>query len=148
MNRQLTVQESRHRLARAICHVGWGQIRQAYREGQEDQLAALGLVLNAVVLWNTRYLDAVVAQLRAEGHEIKGEDVARPSPLKDRHINFLGRYLFNIQDSGPNHPVDPLVAARDGGRVRHLHQQQGPQASPPEDVTLPVSAPATRSTLD
>jgi TnpA family transposase len=50
MNRQLTVQESRHRLARAICHGGRGQIRQAYREGQEDQLAALGLVLNAVVV--------------------------------------------------------------------------------------------------
>lgn len=51
MNRQLTVQESRHRLARAIAHGGNGQIRQAYRDGQEDQLAALGLVLNAVVLW-------------------------------------------------------------------------------------------------
>ncbi|OIJ84972.1 hypothetical protein BIV25_45325 [Streptomyces sp. MUSC 14] len=50
MNRQLTVQESRHRLACAICHGGRGQIRQAYREGQEDQLASLGLVLNAVVL--------------------------------------------------------------------------------------------------
>lgn len=47
MNRQLTVQESRHRLARAICHRARGQIRQ------EDQLAALGPVLNAVVLWNT-----------------------------------------------------------------------------------------------
>lgn len=50
MNRQLTVQESRHRLARAICHGGRGQIRQAYREGQEDQLASLGLVLNGVAL--------------------------------------------------------------------------------------------------
>lgn len=29
MNRQLTVQESRHRLARAICHGDRGQIRQA-----------------------------------------------------------------------------------------------------------------------
>jgi TnpA family transposase len=94
MNRQLTVQESRHRLARAICHGGRGQICQAYREGQEDQLAALGLVVNAVVLWNARYL-AAVAQLRAEGYEIKDEDVARLSPLKDRHINFLGRYPFN-----------------------------------------------------
>lgn len=108
MNRQLTVQESRHRLARAICHGGRGQIRQAYREGQEDQLAALGLVLNAVVLWNTRYLDAAVAQLRAEGHNIKNEDVARLSPLKDRHINFLGRYLFNIKASGPGQGLRPL----------------------------------------
>jgi TnpA family transposase len=108
MNRQLTVQESRHRLARAICHGGRGQIRQAYREGQEDQLAALGLVLNAVVLWNTRNLDTAVAQLRAEGHDIKDEDVARLSPLKDRHINFLGRYLFNIKASWPGQGLRPF----------------------------------------
>ncbi|MFF2812549.1 Tn3 family transposase [Streptomyces sp. NPDC058000] len=108
MNRQLTVQESRHRLARTICHGGRGQIRQAYREGQEDQLAALGLVLNAVVLWNTRYLGAAVSQLRAEGHNIKDEDVARLSPLKNRHINFLGRYLFNIKASGPGQGLRPF----------------------------------------
>src|SRR5262245_29269454 len=35
-----------------------GHITQAYQGGQEDQLAALGLVLNAVVLWNTRYLES------------------------------------------------------------------------------------------
>ncbi|WP_051808077.1 Tn3 family transposase [Streptomyces sp. NRRL F-2664] len=44
------------------------------------------------MLRNTRYLDAV-AQLRAEGHEIKDEDVVPISSLKDRHINFLGRYI-------------------------------------------------------
>jgi TnpA family transposase len=108
MNRQLTVQESRHRLASAICHGGRGQIRQAYRDGQEDQLASLGLVLNAVVLWNTRYLDAAVAQLRAEGHDLKDEDVARLSPLKDRHINFLGRYHFEFRSSGPGQGLRPL----------------------------------------
>lgn len=117
MNRQLTVQESRHRLARAICHGGRGQIRQAYREGQEDQLAALGLIINAVVPWNTRYLDAAVARLRAEGHDLKDEDVARLSPLKDRHISFLGRYLFNIKASGPGQGLRPFrdpVASEDG----------------------------------
>jgi len=31
---------------------------------------------------------------RAEGHDLKGEDVARLSPLKDRHINF---YLDKLQ---------------------------------------------------
>lgn len=108
MNRQLTVQESRHRLARAICHGGRGQIRQAYREGQEGQLAALGLVLNAVVLWTTRCLDAAVAQLRAGGHDITDEDVARLSPLKNRHIDFLGRCLFNITVSGPGRGLRPF----------------------------------------
>ena len=60
----------------------------------EDQLGSLGLVLNAVVLWTTRYLDAAVAQLRAEGHEIRDEDIARLSPLKPKNLNVLGRYSF------------------------------------------------------
>nr|WP_282434512.1 Tn3 family transposase [Streptomyces sp. Root55] len=41
----------------------------------------MGLVLNAVVLWTTQYIDAAVAQLRAEGHEVRDEDVARLSPI-------------------------------------------------------------------
>ena len=89
MNRQLTVQESRHRLGRKICHGHRGQIRQAYREGQEDQLAALGLVLNAVVLWNTRYLDAIVESLRGSGQPVRDEAAARLSPLGHAHLNCL-----------------------------------------------------------
>ncbi|GAB3974689.1 hypothetical protein GCM10029978_056940 [Actinoallomurus acanthiterrae] len=50
--------------------------------------------LNAIVLWTTRYLDAAVAQLRAEGHEIQDEEIARLSPLKHRNLNLLGRYSF------------------------------------------------------
>jgi TnpA family transposase len=57
-----------------------GQIHQAYREGQEDQLGCLGLVLNAVTLWMTRYLDAAVTQLRAQGIQVRDEDAARLSP--------------------------------------------------------------------
>ena len=33
VNTQTTVQESRHKLARPICHAKRGQIYQAYREG-------------------------------------------------------------------------------------------------------------------
>lgn len=92
MNRQLTVQESRHKLARDVCHGKRGTIHQAYRDGMEDQLGALGLVLNAIVLWTTKYIDAAVAQVHAEGHEIRDEDIARLSPLKHRNLNLLGRY--------------------------------------------------------
>ena len=108
MNRQLTVQESRHRLGRKICHGNRGQIRQAYREGQEDQLAALGLVLNAVVLWNTRYLDAIVEHLRGSGQPVRDEDVARLSPLGHAHLNCLGRYAFTTQPPAELRPLrDP-----------------------------------------
>jgi len=94
INSQLTVQESRHRLARAIFHGRRGQIYQRYREGQEDQLGALGLVLNAVVLWNTKYTDAIITELGENGEDILEDDVARLSPLADAHINMLGRYAF------------------------------------------------------
>ena len=50
-----------------------------YREGQEDQLGSLGLVVNVIVLWNTIYIDAALDQLRAEISELRGQrvDVAR-----------------------------------------------------------------------
>lgn len=74
-------------------------MRHLYREGQEDQLGALGLVLNAAVLWTTRYLDAAVTALRAlpadqREHDVLDEDVARLSPLKHANLNCLGRYSF------------------------------------------------------
>jgi hypothetical protein len=47
-----------------------------------------------VALWTTRYIDAAVARLRAECHEIRDEDIARLSPLKHRNLNVLGRYSF------------------------------------------------------
>ncbi len=36
-----------------------------YQRGLENQLGALGLVLNCVVLWTTVFLDAAVRRLRA-----------------------------------------------------------------------------------
>ena len=47
---QLSLQESRHALARRIRHGQHGQLRERYHQGMEDQLGALGLVLNATVL--------------------------------------------------------------------------------------------------
>lgn len=96
VNRQLNRQESRHQLARRIYHGQKGELRKKYREGQEDQLGALGLVLNVVVLWNTVYIQKIIAELRAEGHHIRDEDIARISPLDFAHINFHGRYSFAL----------------------------------------------------
>jgi TnpA family transposase len=105
---QLNIQESRHQLARRIFHGQRGELRQRYREGQEDQLGALGLVLNAVVLWNTRYMDLALSELRRLGIQVQDEDVARLSPLVFRHINFLGRYAFNLPEPGRLRPLrDP-----------------------------------------
>ncbi|GAB2484269.1 hypothetical protein GCM10027063_27810 [Promicromonospora xylanilytica] len=94
IRRQQNMSESRHALARRIYHGQRGEMRKTYREGHEDQLGALGLVLNAVVLWNTRYIDAALDQLRADGHAVEAADVARLTPLGYAHLNFQGRYSF------------------------------------------------------
>lgn len=83
-----------HLLARKLFHGQRGELRQPYREGQEDQLGALGLVVNAVVLWNTRYTDAALSALCAAGWPVAEGDAARLSPLGHAHIYMLGRYAF------------------------------------------------------
>ena len=64
---QLNRHESRNGLARHVFHGQKGELRQRYREGQEDQLGALGLVVNALVLWTTRYMDKALDHLRSQG---------------------------------------------------------------------------------
>jgi TnpA family transposase len=105
---QLNLGEGRHALARDIFHGKRGELHQRYREGQEDQLSALGIVVNIVVLWNTIYMDAALAQLRKEGYPILDEDVARLSPFGHEHINMLGRYSFAVNDSVARGELRPL----------------------------------------
>jgi hypothetical protein len=46
-------------------------------------------------------MDAALQQLRAAGHDVRDEDVARLSPLGFMHLNFLGRYSFTSPPVGP-----------------------------------------------
>jgi TnpA family transposase len=105
---QLNRGEARHMLARVIFHGKRGELRQRYRQGQEDQLDALGLIVNAVVLWNTIYMDAALNQVRNEGFQVLDEDVARLSPLGHEHINVLGRYAFTLPDRVARGELRPL----------------------------------------
>lgn len=95
---QLNRGEGRHAVARAICYGQRGEIRKRYREGQEDQLGALGLVTNAVVLWNTLYMQEALSWMRINGEETGDEDIARLSPLMHGHINMLGHYTFTLPE--------------------------------------------------
>ena len=53
-------------------------------------------------------MQAVLDQLRHEGWSIEGADVARLSPLIWRHINFLGRYSFNLPEAVALGDLRPL----------------------------------------
>ncbi|ASQ15734.1 hypothetical protein BJM06_a00090 (plasmid) [Enterobacter cloacae] len=80
-------------MARAICYGQRGEIRKRYREGQEEQPGALGLVTNAVVLWNTLYMQEALSWMRSHGEETGDEDITRLSPLMHGHINMPGHFI-------------------------------------------------------
>ena len=65
------------------------------------------------------YIDAALDQLRAGGHHVRGEDIARLSPLGFDHINMLGRYAFTLPETvarGELRPLrDPMTARDDDG---------------------------------
>ena len=83
-------------------------MRKRYREGQENQLGALGLVVNAVCLFNSLYLDEAVRRLREEDEQATDEDLARVSPLAREHVRVLGRYHFALDESVANGGLRPL----------------------------------------
>jgi len=110
---QLNRGEGRHALARAVFHGKKGELRQRYREGMEDQLGALGLVVNALVLWNTRYLQQALEQWQETEGDLNPEDVARLSPLLHEHVNMLGRYDFTLPEAiaaGQLRPLRTLIS--------------------------------------
>ena len=95
-------------MARATFHGQRGEIRKRYREGQEDQLGALGLVVNTMVLWNTIYMHQALEYIRGEGDSASDEDVGRLSPLEHGHFNFLGTYSFRLTDEVRDGQLRPL----------------------------------------
>jgi hypothetical protein len=80
------------------------QFPNGRRAGQE----LVSAVRNAIILWNTIYMDAALDQLRAEGFDVRDADVARLSPLGHEHINMLGRYAFTLPEPVARGELRPL----------------------------------------
>lgn len=95
------LQENRHSLARKICHGKKGELHHRYERGLENQLGALGLVLNCATLWTTVYLDAAVRRLQDQGVPVREEDMARLSPFVHSHLGVHGTYTFALPDLAP-----------------------------------------------
>ena len=69
----------------------------------------LGLVVNAIVLWNTLYMAAALKELSCVGYAVYPEDVARlSSPLIHRHLNCQGRRAFVLPEAVAQGQLRPL----------------------------------------
>ena len=63
------------------------------------QASCLNLVTNAVIIWNTVYMVAVVEQLKQEGYPVHDSDLAHVWPTRYAHVNVYGKYHFNIEEA-------------------------------------------------
>jgi TnpA family transposase len=96
--------EAKHTLKRAVFFNRLGEIRvrpwrwRSHRsyEDQFYRASGLNLVIAAIVLWNTVYLEKAVDYLKQQGIDIPEEHLQHLSPLGWEHINLTGDYVWNF----------------------------------------------------
>lgn len=86
--------EARNALARAVFFNRQGHLRDRSFENQRYRASGLNLIVAAIVLWNTVYLERAVAALREHGITIDDESLAHLSPIGWEHINLTGDYTW------------------------------------------------------
>src|SRR5262245_21831711 len=99
INVQLNKGESLHALRDFLFVGDKGVIRRKQYEAQTNQAMCLNVVTNAVIIWNTVYMQAALDQLRSEGYPVHEEDVTHLSPARFEHINPFGKYSFPIEQA-------------------------------------------------
>ena len=95
-SQELNKGEARNSLARAVFFHRLGQIRDRTYENQQYRASGLNLLVTAIILWNTRYLDRAVAALR-QAEEVPDRLLAHLSPLGWEHVNLTGDYVWSAE---------------------------------------------------
>lgn len=108
INTQLNKGEALHALREFLFFANKGTSRRKQEEDQANQAGCLNLLTNAVVVWNTVYMAAVIDQLRAEGYPVREEDMAHLSPARFEHVNPYGKYAFEIENAHKLTRLRPL----------------------------------------
>ena len=111
INAQLNKGESLHALRDFLFVADKGVIRRKQEEAQTNQAMCLNLITNAVVVWNTVYMQAVLDRLGREGLPVEEDDLAHLSPARFEHVNPYGKYLFLMEQAAQRHGLRPLRAA-------------------------------------
>ncbi len=109
---ELNKGESRNSMSRAVFIHRLGEIRDRTYENQQHRVSGLNLLVTAIILWNTRYLEHAIATLR-QTEDVPDALLAHLSPLGWEHINLTGDYIWGGRQSvSENHNgMRPLRAA-------------------------------------
>ena len=100
--------EQQNALRRAVFFNRLGEIRDRSYENQRYRASGLNLLVAAIVLWNTVYLQRAVDYLRKQGIEPGPTDLAHLSPLGWAHIRLTGDYDWEVASSKGPESFRPL----------------------------------------
>jgi len=86
--------EAKNAIARAVFFNRQGDLRDRSFENQRYRASGLTLIVAAIILWNTVYLDRAIAALREHGIQIDNESLRHLSPVGWEHLNLTGDYTW------------------------------------------------------
>jgi TnpA family transposase len=96
----LNIGESCNSLKRAVFLHRLGEVRDRTLENQNYRANGLNLVVAAIILWNTVYMEHAVKTLRQQGRRIPDELLSHIAPLLWEHINLTGDYIWKPLSGG------------------------------------------------
>lgn len=102
--------EAKNALARAVFLNRLGEVRDRSFENQRYRASGLNLVVAAIVLWNTVYLERAVQALRDSGKDVNESLLSHLSPLGWEHINLTGDYIWQQNKQVKKGKFRPLRA--------------------------------------
>jgi TnpA family transposase len=105
---QLNKGEALHQLRKFLFFVRDGAVSQKDEEDQNNQAACLNILTNAVIVWNTVYMQAALEALREEGYAVKDDDLVHLSPARFAHIHRYGKYHFDVETARSRSRLRPL----------------------------------------
>jgi hypothetical protein len=103
-----TKANSRMRYGGLCSSIASGKSAIGLYENQRYRASGLNLVVAAIILWNTTYLQRAVDHLRSLGIKPTPEDLRHLSPLGWEHINLTGDYHWEADQAIGPHQFRPL----------------------------------------
>lgn len=96
--------EARNALARGIFFNQLGELRDRSFEHQLQKASGLNFLVASIILWNTKYLEASIKSLRADGMSVPDDHLKHIAPLGSGHIGLTGDYVWDL-----TRPTDPTL---------------------------------------
>lgn len=107
IQRGLNKGEAMNALARAIFFGKRGELRERELQDQLQRASALNILINAICVWNTAYLQKAIDYLKSQG-DLDESLLKNIAPLGWAHINFLGEYSFDLKNIPKGKQIRPL----------------------------------------